>query len=169
MPVKNWLRFLTALILLCCFYSHANAQAKKKRIIHHRQKIDTSAMDLNSRISDSILREAEIKDTTVPYMVNKIETYSFSLNRAENFLERSFDTAGIIKYISGLERGLNYFHERLERNDNPLNLRNLNTSLVLLNESKETLEDWNKSLDEYIEELNKIHHSSTDQGSKTRQ
>ena len=157
MPVKNWLRFLSALVLLCCFCSYANAQAKKKRIIHHRQKIDTSALDLNSRISDSILREAEIKDTTVPYMVNKIETYSFSLNRAENFLDRSFDTAGIIKYISGLERGLNYFHAKLERNDNPLNLRNLNTSLVLLNESKETLEDWNKSLEVYIEELNKIH------------
>src|SRR5580704_17354415 len=124
MPVKNWLRFFSALVLLCCLCSFANAQAKKKRIIHHRQKIDTSALDLNSRISDSILREAEIKDTTVPYMVNKIETYSFSLNRAENFLDRSFDTAGIIKYISGLERGLNYFHAKLERNDNPLNLRN---------------------------------------------
>ena len=114
-------------------------------------------MDLNSRISDSILQESEIKDTTVPYMVNKIESYSFSLNRAENFLDRSFDTTGIILSISGLERGLNYFHARLERNDNPLNLRNLNTSLVLLNESKETLEDWNKSLTVYIEELNKIH------------
>ncbi|HEY4937299.1 MAG TPA: mechanosensitive ion channel domain-containing protein [Puia sp.] len=114
-------------------------------------------MDLNSRISDSILHESEIKDTTVPYMVNKIESYSFSLNRAENFLDRNFDTIGIIKSISGLERGLNYFHARLERNDNPLNLRNLNTSLVLLNESKETMEDWNKSLSEYVDELNNIH------------
>ena len=157
MPVKNWLRFISVLILTCFFCSFANAQVKKKRVIHHRQKIDTSAMDLNSRISDSILQESEIKDTTVPYMVNKIESYSFSLNRAENFLDRSFDTTGIILSISGLERGLNYFHARLERNDNPLNLRNLNTSLVLLNESKETLEDWNKSLTVYIEELNKIH------------
>ncbi len=90
-------------------------------------------------------------------MVNKIETYSFSLNRAENFLDRNFDTTGIIKTISGLERGLNYFHARLERSDNPLNLRNLNTSLVLLNESKETLEDWNKSLSAYVGELNNIH------------
>jgi potassium efflux system protein len=157
MPVKSWLRSISVLILTCFFCSLANAQVKKKRVIHHRQKIDTSAMDLNSRISDSILQESEIKDTTVPYMVNKIESYSFSLNRAENFLDRSFDTTGIILSISGLERGLNYFHARLMRNDNPLNLRNLNTSLVLLNESKETLEDWNKSLTVYLEELNKIH------------
>ena len=157
MPVKNRLKFLFVLMLLCFFGIQVNAQVKKKHFVHHRQKIDTSAMDLNSKISDSILQEAEIKDTTVPYMVNKIESYSFSLNRAENFLDRSFDTTGIIKSISGLERGLNYFHARLERNDNPLNLRNLNTSLVLLNESKETLEDWKESLSAYVDQLNNIH------------
>jgi potassium efflux system protein len=157
MPVKNRVRILSLCILMCSICIQVNAQAKKKHYIHHRQKIDTSAMDLNSRISDSILQEAEIKDTTVPYMVNKIESYSFSLNRAENFLDRSFDTSGIIKSISGLERGLNYFHARLERNDNPLNLRNLNTSLVLLNESKETLEDWKESMSAYVDQLNNIH------------
>jgi potassium efflux system protein len=157
MPVKNWLKFFAAFTLICFSCVVANAQTKKKHIIHHRQKIDTSAMDLNSRISDSILHEAEIKDTTVPYMVNKIESYSFSLNRAENFFDRSFDTTGIIKSISGLERGLNYFHARLARNDNPLNLRNLNTLLVLLNESKETLEDWKESLSVYVDQLNSIH------------
>ncbi len=157
MPVKNRLKILAPIILLSFFCLLANAQVKKKHFVHHRQKIDTTAMDLNSRISDSILTEAEIKDTTVPYMVNKIESYSFSLNRAENFLDRTFDTSGIIKSISGLERGLNYFHARLERNDNPLNLRNLNTSLVLLNESKETLEDWKESLSAYVDQLNNIH------------
>jgi potassium-dependent mechanosensitive channel len=157
MPVKIRLKIISSLILLCFFCIQTSAQVKKKHFIHRRQKIDTSAMDLNSKISDSILQEAEIKDTTVPYMVNKIETYSFSLNRAENFLDRNFDTSGIVKSISGLERGLNYFHARLERNDNPLNLRNLNTSLVLLNESKETLEDWKESLSIYIDQLNSIH------------
>ncbi len=96
MPVKNWLRFISVFNSYMFFLRLANAQVKKKHVIHHRQKIDTSAMDLNSRISDSILQESEIKDTTVPYMVNKIESYSFSLNRAENFLDRSFDTTGII-------------------------------------------------------------------------
>ncbi len=157
MPVKNWLPFFISLILCCLLYNQVNAQVKKKHFVHHRLKIDTSTMDLNSRISDSILLEAEIKDTTVPFMVNRIESYSFSLNRAANFLDKNFDTTGIIKLISGLERGLNYFHTRLERNDNPLNLRNLNTSLVLLNESKETLEDWKESLSAYVDQLNSIH------------
>jgi potassium efflux system protein len=157
MPVKNWLPFFISLFFCCLLYSQAQAQVKKKHFVHHRLKIDTSTMDLNSKISDSILQEAEIKDTTVPFMVNRIESYSFSLNRAANFLDRNFDTSGIIKLISGLERGLNYFHTRLERNDNPLNLRNLNTSLVLLNESKETLEDWKESLSAYVDQLNSIH------------
>jgi potassium-dependent mechanosensitive channel len=157
MPFKNWLRFFIPLVLFCFLCSQANAQAKKKHFVHRRLKIDTTAIDLNSKMSDSILHEAEIKDTTVLFMVNKIESYSFSLNRAENFFDRSFDTSGIIKSISGLERGLNYFHVRLERTDNPLNLRNLNTSLVLLSESKETLEDWKESLTAYVDQLNSIH------------
>src|SRR5579862_1397025 len=157
MPDKNRLRIFISLLFCCLLYIQANAQVKKKHYVHHRLKIDTSTMDLNSRISDSILLEAEIKDTTVPFMVNRIESYSFSLNRAANFLDKNFDTTGIIKLISGLERGLNYFHTRLERNDNPLNLRNLNTSLVLLNESKETLEDWKESLSAYVDQLNSIH------------
>src|SRR5450631_3982176 len=157
MPVKNWLKFFAAFTLICFSCVVANAQTKKKHIIHHRQKIDTSAMDLNSRISDSILHEAEIKDTTVPYMVNKIESYSFSLNRAENFFDRRLDTAGILKTLSGLERGLNYFHKRLDQTENPMNLRNLNTASVLLNESHETLEGWEKTLQEYTDQLNIIH------------
>jgi potassium efflux system protein len=155
MPVKTRLKALIICLLFCLCYFMANAQVKKRAV--HRPKIDSSAIDLNSRISDSILNEKEIKDTTVPNMVNKVETYSFSLNRAENFFERRMDTTGMLKSLSGMERALNYFHNKLERNDNPLNLRNLNTASVLLGESRETLSDWQKSLDSYIDQLNGIH------------
>jgi potassium efflux system protein len=155
MPVKNWLKFIVVSVVFCVSCSLVSAQVKKRKI--HRHKIDTTAMELNSRISDSILQEAEIKDTTIPFMVNKIETYTYSLNRAENFFDRDFDTMGIMKSVSGLERSLNFFHNRLDRNDNPLNLRSLNTSSVLLGESRETLEDWDKLLDGYSLQLNSIH------------
>ena len=155
MPVRNWLRDVLLSLLFCSCFVITNAQVKRHAIHHH--KIDTAAMNLNSRISDSILQEAEIKDTTVPHMVNKVESYSFSLNRAENSLERTLDTAGIIKSLSGMEQGLNYFHNTLERNDNPLNLRSLNTASVLLGESRETMEDWENSLDSYISQLNSTH------------
>jgi potassium-dependent mechanosensitive channel len=155
MPFKQWLRIIFVSVLfflICCF---ARAQTKK-RATHHR-KIDTTSFNLNTRISDSILQEAEIKDTTVPFMVNKVESYNFSLNRADNFFDRRFDTTGILKSISGLEHGLNYFHNTLERNDNPLNLRYLNTASVLLGESRETLEDWEQMLNSYSVQLNSIH------------
>jgi potassium-dependent mechanosensitive channel len=154
MPVKNRLKVILFLLFIFCFCL-ANAQVRK-RVQHHR-KIDTSALELNSRISDSILNEKDIKDTVVPNMVNKVESYSFSLNRAENFFDRTIDTTGILKSLSGMERGLNFFHNRLERNDNPLNLRNLNTASVLLGESRETMTDWQKLLDLYIDQLNGIH------------
>jgi hypothetical protein len=102
MPVPKRLRLisLTVLCSLVCFFTDAQV---KKRITHHH-KVDTAAMELNSRFSDSILREAEIKDTTVPYMVNKIESYTFSLNRAEGFFDQRFDTTDILKSMSDFER-----------------------------------------------------------------
>ena len=114
-------------------------------------------MELNSRIADSILREAEIKDTTVPFMVNKIETYTFSLNQAENFFDNGFDTTDILNSLTSMERGLVFFHNRLNRHDIPMNLRNLNTATVMLGESQEKLEDWNENLLTYSTQLNKIH------------
>jgi potassium-dependent mechanosensitive channel len=155
MPVKYRLKAIFACFLFFLCYYAANAQVKKRTRL--RPKVDSATLDLNSRISDSILNEKEIKDTTVPNMVNKVETYSFSLNRAENFFEKRLDTAGMLKSLSGIERALNYFHNKLERNDNPLNLRSLNTASVLLDESRETMSGWQKSIDIYIDQLNGIH------------
>jgi small-conductance mechanosensitive channel len=155
MPFPRRLRFISLALLYClaCFFSQAQV---KKRVIH-RHKTDTAAMELNSRISDSILRETEIKDTTVPFMVNKIESYTFSLNRAESFFDQQFDTTDILKSMSDLERRLNFFHNRLNRTDNPMNLRSLSTSSVMLGESQESLEDWNQRLVNYSDQLNAIH------------
>jgi potassium efflux system protein len=155
MPVTYRLKTIFACFLFSLSFCMTNAQVKKR--IKHRPKVDSAALDLNSRISDSILNEKEIKDTTVPNMVNKVATYSFSLNRAENFFDKRLDTAGLLQSLSRMERALNYFHNKLERNDNPLNLRNLNTASVLLGESRETMSDWQESLDSYIDQLNGIH------------
>jgi potassium efflux system protein len=155
MHFQNRFRFTILYLFSWLICSLANAQVKKR--VLHSQKVDSTAMELNSRISDSILREAEIKDTTVPYMVNKIESYSYSLNLAENFFDRRYDTTDILSSISGVERRLNYFHNRLARNDKLLNLRSLNTALVMLEESRETLEDWDISLAGYNFQLNNIH------------
>src|SRR5689334_4322321 len=135
MPVTYRLKAIIACVLFSLSVYITSAQVKKSA--RNRRKVDSTAIDLNSRISDSILNEKDIRDTTVPNMVNKVETYSFSLNRAENFFEKRMDTAGMLKSLSGMERRLNYFHNRLERNDNPLNLRSLNTATVLLGEARE--------------------------------
>lgn len=155
MPTKTYFRFIS--IFLFIFLTGNLAVAQKTKHPIHRQKDDSVVMEQNSRLSDSILREADVKDTTIPYMVSKIESYTFNLNRSENFFDHQFDTAGILKSISGQERRLNYFHNRLNQNDKPMNLRSLNTALVMLGESQETLEDWDKSLAAYITQLNSIH------------
>src|SRR6516164_3982204 len=123
MPVKHQLKVIFACLLFSLSFCAANAQVKKR--VRHRPKTDSATIDLNTRISDSILNEKEIRDTTVPNMVNKVETYSLSLNRAENFFDKSLDTAGILQSLSRMERALNYFHNKLERNDNSLNFRSL--------------------------------------------
>ena len=86
MPEIYRLRFSLGFVIFSLICVQAMGQTKKRTV--HRQKLDTTTNDLTSKISDSILREAEVRDTTVPYMVNKIESYTFSLNRAENFFDR---------------------------------------------------------------------------------
>src|SRR5579863_3769180 len=126
MPDTYRLKAIFASLLFSLCLCMATAQVKKNT--RRRPKIDSATLDLNSRISDSILNEKEIKDTT-----------------------------GMLKSLSGIERALNYFHNKFERNDNPLNLRSLNTAFVLLGESRETMSGWQKSLDDYIDQLNGIH------------
>ncbi len=130
------------------------AQRKKQK---RPRRNDSALMELNSRLSDSILQETDIKDTIVPNMVNKVESYSFSLNRAEAFLNRRPDTTGLVKTLSGLERAMNGLHNRLEKNANNINLRNLNTGAVLLAEAEETLKGWNTTLANYQAQMNANH------------
>jgi potassium-dependent mechanosensitive channel len=167
MPVRRLVCPLFACLLLLSLSSPVVGQ-QKKRIHHFHHKVDTSLIEINTRISDSILEEAEIKDTTVPNMVNKVESYSFTLNRSEGFLTRRLDTAGILAAVSGLERSLNFFKNRLEKNDDPLNLRNLNTAAIMLNEHAERLHGWEDQLTQYgqqmnlnLTSLNKISHDTT--------
>ena len=155
MPATTRISLITLTVLYCLVCNIAQAQLKRRNVRHH--KTDSVAMELNSRIADSILRVAEIKDTTVPFMVNKIETYTFSLNQAENFFDNGFDTAGILNSLTSIERGLNFFHNRLNRHDIPMNLRNLNTALVMLGESQETLDGWNEKVITFSAQLNNIH------------
>jgi small-conductance mechanosensitive channel len=143
--------------LIVCIGLSGQALAQHKKRVRHTRKSDSALLEMNSRLSDSLLQEAEIKDTTVPNMVNKVESYSFRLNRAESFLTRRLDTAGILKSLLGLERGLNFLHTRLEQNENPLNLRNLNTASVLLEESRQTLQGWQDLLDGFSEQMDKNH------------
>ncbi|HEY4156201.1 MAG TPA: hypothetical protein VGM24_12260, partial [Puia sp.] len=155
MPLRTRAKRLPFLIALLAICSLGLAQSKKR--VHHNRKSDSALLEMNSRLSDSLLQEAEIRDTVVPNMVNKVESYSFRLNRAESFLNRKLDTTGILKSLSRLERGLNFLHNRLERNDNSLNLRNLNTASVLLGESQEKLNDWQNLLDGFSDQMDKNH------------
>ena len=155
MPFKICVKVFPLFLVLIGYSCLGLAQIKKR--VHHHRKNDSALLDMNSRLSDSLLQEAEIKDTVLPNMVNKVESYSFSLNRAESFLNGNLDTAGMLKALSGLERGLNYLHNALELNDNPLNLRNLNTASVLLDESGERLREWQKLLDGYSDQMDLTH------------
>ena len=166
MAVRNLIKALVIACIAVIIALPSFAQYKKR--VHRNHKADSSMNEINSRLSDSILQEAAIKDTTVPNMVNKIESYSFILNRAEAFQSRNLDTGGILGALSGLEHGLNYFKNRLQQSDNPLNLRNLNTASVLLGESAERLSGWTTQLGGYgiemdnnLNSIRKIKHDTT--------
>lgn len=148
---KGWLRVFMCVLIWTIASEYTYSQKKK----HSVSRKDSLEQDINARMADSILQIQAIKDTTIPSLVNKVRSYSFILNRSGSFYRRKPDTSGIMTGLKGMERGLNFFKSRMERAENQLNLRNLNTAVTLLQESAERLSDWQKTLSDYSDRTSK--------------
>jgi small-conductance mechanosensitive channel len=108
---------------------------------HHpiKAKIDTNDLD----------------ESQVPVLVNKIETYNFSIDRNRFLLQRGYDVSAIKLALPGLEKKVKGFKTRFEKNSSKMNLRSLNSSVILLAEVSENLSDYKTTLSGYAEQLTK--------------
>lgn len=129
-------------ILLCITLQKGFAQ--------HKLSPEDSIRKEQIRDSISLKQQA---DTAVSKIASKIETYTFTISRSSNYFKRRMDTTKIAAGLPSLEKGLTYFKNRLDKNDAEMNLRNLNTFTIMLQEQGSKLADWQKSLADYSEQI----------------
>lgn len=146
----HWGKALTTLLLLSVvLYLPVSAQHKAAIPLQQRilQQIDQN---------DSSIHVSGASDTVVPYLINKQEKLSLEINRIGSFYRHGLDTLPISMQLPRVEKTLSTFRTLLDNKGKRLNLRSLNSLLVLMQESVDNLKDWQTTLDGYSSEMNSI-------------
>lgn len=142
MKKLRFIRLVVISFLLCITLQRGFAQ--------HKLSPEDSIRKEQIRDSISLKQQA---DTAVSKIASKIETYTFTISRSSNYFKRRMDTTKIATGIASIEKSLTYFKNRLDKNDAEMNLRNLNTFTIMLQESGSKLTDWQKSLADYSDQI----------------
>ena len=127
-----------------------------------QRHVPRAAVPLQQRIlqqmdqSDSVIKVTGASDTVVPYLVNKQEKLSLSINKIGTFYQHGFDTLEISLGMPIVDSELVRFKQFLSSRGRRLNLRSLNSLLVILSESTDKLKDWQKTLNDYSTQMNDI-------------
>lgn len=133
----NVLAFLLALLLLSSIKGFS------------QQTKDAVAVD-----STKLMDESQI-----PLLVTKVETYNVSIDRSKFLLQRGFDVKKIQHALPEIERKIEAFKSRFEKNGKDLNLRSLNSAVIMLAEISDKLTKYKTILSDYYAQLAK---SNTD-------
>lgn len=118
--------------------------------------ISTAAFSqrISRRQHDSAL--AQIKnDTLIPFLINKVKSYTVTIDRSNSFVKRKINMANVSGDLPGIESNLKKFKERLGKTTNTWNLRGLNSVVILLDETAEKLTAYQTNLNNYSEQLTK--------------
>ncbi|HTJ12134.1 MAG TPA: mechanosensitive ion channel domain-containing protein [Dinghuibacter sp.] len=121
-----------------------------------------SGIPLSQRIleqisqNDSTLQVSAASDTVVPYLINKRERLSEQIGKIGRFYRHGLDTQDISAGLPRIERGLGIVKQFVTDRDRRMNIRSLNNTLVLVEESVETLKGWQQTLQDYSSEMSDI-------------
>lgn len=110
----------------------------------------------NSQESDSLhssIHLASLNDTLIPIITNKIAGYGFTLDRDSFFLLRNYNLKEITKGLEDAEARVETYHNLLSRIGNNMNLRGLNTSLIMLRDINNRLDNYKSTLENYQQSL----------------
>ena len=145
------IRVWTLGLLLLLWLPAAAQRRPHKSIVPLQQRI-LDQVDQN----DSLIKVTGASDTVVPYLLDKQQRLSLALNKIGTFYQHGFDTLEISLGLPTQEKGLETFKDLLAKRGNRLNLRSLNSFLVLTSEFTDKLKDWQKTLAGYSTEMNGI-------------
>lgn len=113
--------------------------------VFSQQKID-SAKNKSAKLID---------ESQIPLLVTKVETYNFTIDRSKFLLQRGFDVSKIQNALPGIEKKVKGFRLRFEKNGNNMNLRSLNSSVIMLAEVTDDLTAYKAILSDYCAQLTK--------------
>src|SRR6185312_7278875 len=90
-----------------------------------------------------------LNDTLIPELVNKVESYTYTIDRNDFLLTRNFDLQSIRNALPDIEKRLDGFKLRFEQQGGNMNLRGLNSATILLGETSKKLTDYKAILTNY--------------------
>lgn len=88
-----------------------------------------------------------------PILVNKIENYKLLINRNSFLLNKNYDLTGIKKELPPLEKAISGFKNKFDSLSKTMNIRTLNSSIILLDEAIEKLDRYEIELAGYQKKL----------------
>ena len=106
---------------------------------------------LSKKLPDTVNRR--INDSLLPNLVIKIESYTATIDHTDFLIKRKFNITPISIDLPDIERKVKGFKLRLEKNGSQMNLRSLNSGVIMLSEISGDLASYQKILRKYSSDL----------------
>lgn len=132
--------FVPILIILNLGLTVAGFSQKKTHLLKGKHNKNT----------DSLLVKG---DTSVPVLINKIENYSYTLDHTNFLFKDPLNLSPIYEDLNQFEKRLAGFKSRLEQKGKKMNLRSINSSVILLREIADKLTEYKNLLSNYSTQL----------------
>lgn len=139
---KKAVRIILCLSILIFIAGAAFAQKKKQKVREYHPFERPHTKEIRT-----------LSDTLIPELVNKVESYTYTIDRNNFLLTRNFDLAPIQNALPDIEQRLDGFKSRFEQQGDNMNLRGLNSSTLLLGEISKKLTDYKTKLTNYNAQL----------------
>ena len=103
------------------------------------------------RAPDSL--QAVLNDTLLPSLVIKVSAYTATIDHTNFLLKRKFNITPISLDLPDIETKVKGFKQRLEKKGSQMNLRSLNSGIIILQEITADLASYDTILTNYSSEL----------------
>ncbi|MEO7488068.1 MAG: mechanosensitive ion channel domain-containing protein, partial [Ferruginibacter sp.] len=94
-----------------------------------------------------------VSDSMLPTLVTKVATYTATIDHTDFLIRRKFNITPISLNMPEIERKIKGFKSRLEKNGSHMNLRSLNSGVIMLTEISDDLSAYQSILSNYSNEL----------------
>jgi potassium-dependent mechanosensitive channel len=106
-----------------------------------------------SRLSKADSAKTMVSDSLLPGLMMKVASYTATIDHTDFLIRRKFNIAPISFDLPEIERRVKGFKSRLEKKGNQMNLRSLNSGIIMLHEISGKLDSYNKVLTNFSNEL----------------